>query len=58
MRIIETNYKNDWKQYIDTLKAVRLIEIWFLEVRYSPDYVYCRRKVYEFYDRVVNKNED
>ena len=22
-----------------------LIEIWFLEVRYSPDYVYCRHKL-------------
>ena len=52
---IETNYENDWKKYIKDLKAVQLIEPWFLEVRYSSDYIYCRRKVYEFYDNVYVK---
>ena len=52
---IETNYEKDLEEYIKDLKAVQLIESWFLEVRYSPDYAYCRRKVNEFYDRVVNK---
>ena len=55
---IKTNCNGDWKQYIKDLKAVQLIETWFLEVRYSPDYAYCRRKVNEFYDRVVNKNDN
>ena len=46
--------KEKLEKYIKDLKAVLLIETWFLEVRYSPEYVYCRRKVYDFYDRVVN----
>ena len=53
---IKTNYEGKWKKYIKDLKAVQLIEIWFLEVRYSPEYTYCRRKVSKFYDEVYLKN--
>ena len=52
---IEINYNRDWKKYIKDLKAVQLIEKWFLEVRYSPEYTYSRRKVYDFYDNVICK---
>ena len=45
------------EQFIKELKATGIIEQWFLEVRYSPEYTYCRSKVYEFYDNVINKIE-
>ena len=55
---ITTHYNDCWTIYIKDLRAVLLIETWFLEVRYSPEYAYCRRKVYNFYDTVVNVSDD
>ena len=50
---IKTNYSDNVEKYIKDLKAVEQIETWFLEIRYSPEYDFCRRKVYYFYDTIV-----
>lgn len=36
---------------IKMIKSVRIIEEWFLKIRYDPQYIFCRKCVHREYDK-------
>lgn len=48
------NYINDYKRYLNYIKSVKIIENWFLKIKYDPKYAYCRRKVMESYNEMYD----
>jgi hypothetical protein len=52
-KIIEYYEKNPDKS-VDGCNAVEKIENWFLECKYNPKYLYCRKRLMEEYEELYN----
>ena len=42
------------KFYINSVRAVRKIELWFLKIRYDPNYKFCRDNVMKDYQQYAD----